>query len=176
MTSNSNIFTLICILVTSRVFLCHCVWITSQKYGLAYDCKPLPHCLFEFGSSWHPGGRRVVRYARRSPLPSLVNGLRNIAWQLKTNLRSAVHSSCPSVAYIRRENSSHFSSLYLRLRSKSPTGDPAFWRLSKISSMDGKLLLRTCDARWRSQPRPPSQEHKPVSAQSLWLLSPTLTH
>ena len=36
------------------------------------------------------------------------------------------------------------------------------------NSMYRKLSLRTCDARWRSQPRPPSQ-HKPVSAQLLWL-------
>ena len=40
----------------------------------------------------------------------------------------------------------------------------------KVSSMYRKLSLRTCDARWRSQPRPPSQEHKPVSAQLLWLV------
>ena len=39
----------------------------------------------------------------------------------------------------------------------------------KIISMYRKLSLRTCDARWRSQPRPPSQEHKPVSAQLFWL-------
>ena len=39
----------------------------------------------------------------------------------------------------------------------------------KVISMYRKLSLRTCDARWRSQPRPPSQEHKPVSAQLLWL-------
>ena len=26
-------------------------------------------CLFEFGCSWHPGGRRVVGYARRSSHP-----------------------------------------------------------------------------------------------------------
>ena len=38
----------------------------------------------------------------------------------------------------------------------------------KVNSMYRKLSLRTCDARWRSQPRPPSQ-HKPVSAQLLWL-------
>ena len=38
----------------------------------------------------------------------------------------------------------------------------------KVNSMYRKLSLRTCDARWRLQPRPPSQ-HKPVSAQLLWL-------
>ena len=36
----------------------------------------------------------------------------------------------------------------------------------KVNSMYRKLSLRTCDARWRSQPRPPSQ-HKPVSAKLL---------
>ena len=40
----------------------------------------------------------------------------------------------------------------------------------KIISMYRKLSLRTCDARWRSQPRPPSREHKPVSAQLFWLV------
>ena len=57
-----------CIFVTSRVFLCHCMSVTGQKYGLTkvQDLQTAPLLILKFECSWHPGGRRVVGYARRS--------------------------------------------------------------------------------------------------------------
>ena len=159
--TNSNTVTLTCIVITPHVFLCHCDLVTGQnmvwhKYSITNRSLKV----------WHPGGRPVAGYARltsKSPLFS----------QAQTYFRKGVHISVKMhriVMTLCQKDVKLFSASigHKHLVSKLNTW-VHFEDYQKVSSMYRKLALRTCDARWRSQPRPPSQEHKPVSAQLLWL-------
>ena len=165
--TNSNTFILTCILITSRVFLCRCMFVPGKnmvwhKYRITNHspCVPL-NC------SWHPGGWRVVGYARRRSSPlgvtAVFAGTNRNGVLISVKMRRIEMTLCQKdvklfSAFIGRKQAVRKLNTWVH-----------FDDYQKVISMYRKLSLWTCDARWRSQHRPPSQERKPVSAQLLWL-------
>ena len=127
-------------------------------------------------SVWHPGGRPVVGYARRSSLLGVTAVFAGTNLCPKwVNISVKMHRIEMTLT---QKDVKLFSATigHKHLVSKLNTW-VHFEDYQKVSSLYRKLSLRTCDARWRSQARPPIQEPKPVSAQLLWLhIQSTLLH